>query len=154
MADDLYVKVCPNCGGTNINITPQATNLASGPSGLVGSYCLDCQFSGIFPEMKASNVTKFAKEISKKVPLEKKPVYYAETKKERSFYYVNKIFGKHQKIFWIINGILYFAIPALFYISGHKIIASVYLVISPFAMVIVYGRYKESSKYAARGAYK
>lgn len=56
-----YIKVCPQCGGTNITIPPTSLDIQM----TVRDYCLDCMNRGAFPEVEKEYVKSFQKELKK-----------------------------------------------------------------------------------------
>ena len=61
MNEDLYVKICPKCGGTDIDIPPAGLDFKMTQP----DYCEKCKNSGNFPEILFSEVKDFCKHISK-----------------------------------------------------------------------------------------
>ena len=63
-----YVKICPNCGGTNIGFDPIGNYTGLG----FNEYCKDCQFGQKtdawqpmrFPEILVSEVAEFRKQLA------------------------------------------------------------------------------------------
>ncbi|MBR9691529.1 hypothetical protein GOV06_01980 [Candidatus Woesearchaeota archaeon] len=56
-----YVKICPQCGSTNIKIPPAGMDIKMTQQ----DYCTDCGFWGMFPEVKESKIKEFKKQIKK-----------------------------------------------------------------------------------------
>lgn len=61
MKKEKYVKICPQCGSTNIKIPPAGMDLKMTKR----DYCIDCKNWGIFPEIKESETEKFKKSLKK-----------------------------------------------------------------------------------------
>jgi len=62
MTTENYVKICPQCGNTDIMIPPAGQDIEMS----VQDYCKVCKAKGIFPEVKVSKVAEFQKAISHK----------------------------------------------------------------------------------------
>jgi len=56
-----YVKICPNCGSTNIKIPPAGLDIRM----TLKDHCSDCKSWGMFPEIKESKV----KEVKRKMKI-------------------------------------------------------------------------------------
>jgi ribosomal protein S27AE len=54
-----YVKICPQCGSTNIKIPPAGMDLKMTKR----DYCSECGNFGIFPEILESEKERFSKKI-------------------------------------------------------------------------------------------
>jgi len=58
-----YIKICLQCGSTNIKIPPAGMDLRM----TMSDYCVDCGNKGMFPEVKESEVEKVRKKLKKNV---------------------------------------------------------------------------------------
>ena len=62
MAKEKYVKICLQCGSTDIKIPPAGMDIRMTKQ----DYCMDCSNMGVFPEIKESQIEKFRKRLNKK----------------------------------------------------------------------------------------
>jgi len=56
-----YLKICPNCGSTNVKIPPAGLDVKM----TIRDYCQDCRKFGAFPEVEESKIGKFRKRLAK-----------------------------------------------------------------------------------------
>jgi len=56
-----YVKICPNCGSTNIKMPPAGLDVKM----TIRDYCQDCKKFGLFPEVEESKAEDFKKKLPK-----------------------------------------------------------------------------------------
>lgn len=57
-----YVRICPNCGSTNVY--SEGRYIEWGPD--TSFVCKNCGFLGIFPEVKETEIEEFRKELREK----------------------------------------------------------------------------------------
>lgn len=56
-----YIKICPQCGSTNIKMPQAGMDLRL----TIKDKCIDCGFIGNFPEVKKEKIEEFRKKIKK-----------------------------------------------------------------------------------------
>ncbi len=56
---DKYIKICPQCGSTDIGVPKAGMDLRF----TIPDHCRNCDFQGIFPEIDPSGIDRFRKEI-------------------------------------------------------------------------------------------
>ena len=54
-----FVKVCPQCGSTDITIPPAGLDIRMS----IPDYCQECQNRGIFPKVQKDKVEDFKKRL-------------------------------------------------------------------------------------------
>jgi len=59
------IKICPNCGSTNVELTTEKNRLESMDKDL-HYYCYDCHFEGLMPEITKEQIAEFRKNIKDK----------------------------------------------------------------------------------------
>jgi len=59
MTKEEYIKICPQCGSTNVKIPPAGMDLKMTKS----DYCVECGNMGVFPEIRESGVGEFRKKL-------------------------------------------------------------------------------------------
>ena len=56
-----YVKICPQCGSTDITIPPGGMDILMTKT----DFCNECGNQGMFPEVPAENASTFKEELEK-----------------------------------------------------------------------------------------
>ncbi len=57
----MKIKICPDCGSTNIKIPPAGLDIRM----TIQDYCMDCKNRGIFPVIEKKDIKNFQKELKK-----------------------------------------------------------------------------------------
>lgn len=65
------VKICPNCGSTNVSLTSETNRFESMNKDL-HYYCSDCNFEGLMPEVEKGDIKEFRKKLKSKETLKPK----------------------------------------------------------------------------------
>jgi len=55
----MEIKICPNCGSTNIKIPPAGLDIKM----TIKDYCMDCGYRGIFPLIEEKDIKEFQKKV-------------------------------------------------------------------------------------------
>jgi len=59
MVENIFVKICPQCGSTDTSIPPAGLDIRMTTS----DYCRACHNRGIFPEIALSDIKKFQEDL-------------------------------------------------------------------------------------------